>query len=189
VEFRHVQRTAETLKYDSNDFKFAIAFCLSLSMVLRDSVKEGSQPVPCIIPHSHGVFLGSARYETSHFVDTRCAIYKSKIEERVSCIIGDPYIGAPVTIDLKTSLSRRELSEGQNKLHDQLLLSNAPAYDQVWGRGVDIHALGSMHVVITPQEHAEWFGLCRKLGDVVASPLWREESRRAMQNIRKHEYN
>ena len=189
LEFRHIQRTCEPLAYRSDDFKYAVAFSLALSAVLGKIMTPDSAPVPCLIPHSAGVFLGVASYTGTPCSETYGAFrsYHQK-GPYVGALSGNLY-GSPVTIELKTSLGRREISRRQAELREQLLLPGFPNGEAIVARGMDIHSLCVMHDIIPKPEKDAWHALCHRLETVIDTPLWREEGKKALQNLKKHEYN
>jgi len=189
VEFRHMQRTCEPLDYQSDDFKYAVAFSLALSNVLGKMMTAGSAPIPCLIPHTDGVFLGVAQHGGDFWTNTYAAFRKYDDDKPFVGKIGGDVFGSPVTIELKTSLGRRELSYRQEELRDRLLLPDVFDKDRVTARGIDIHSLCTMHDIIPEWEKASWHAMCRKLEEVTRSPLWQEEGQRALRNLKRQEYN
>ena len=189
LEFRHIQRTCEPLVYHSDDFKYAIAFSLGLSAVLAKKMVPGSEPVPCLIPHTDGVFLGVAEHRGDFWSETHAGFrHYDKNGPFVGMIAGSVY-GSPVTIELKTSLGRHEISKRQTELRERLLLPGFPNCDNVMARGMDIHALCAMHEGIPQREKDAWHIMCDRLETVVDTPLWREEGQIALRNLKRHEYN
>lgn len=189
LEFRHIQRTAEPLNYHSGDFKYALAFSLAMSAVLERTMTKDSPPVPCLIPHTSGVFLGVAQHEGRFWSNTQAAFRNFGGKGPfVGTLTGSRY-GSPVTIELRTSLGWHEISERQIELREELLLPDFPGHERIMARGMDIHALCQMHDIIPQREKDEWSALCFRLERAMSTTLWREESQRALSNLKRHDYN
>jgi len=173
LEAQHIKHTSHPLRYNGDDFIFATLLSLPLSQAIAPYLDSKESIIPIAVPHSQGLFLGTAGKNFPDNIDHVNIMWKamrSPTRSSVKLIANpDGCLTTDAVIRIHDSIAFRDFNQGHWNVYDLMQsLRQNKAVMQGMQCGLDIFSWGNIHdKMVSSKDHESWCEACRQVTDVI----------------------
>jgi hypothetical protein len=175
IEFDHIRNTAEVLRYHSDNFMNAALLALPLCQAMAPLISDETPQIPVAIPHSHGLFLGSAvKTLPSDVQDLTVSWHATRSPTRHHSKVsagtrGSLTFGAALSLDKSVGFREFVSDVGHNLAYELFSpFFENPRQKERLHLGLDLFSWGSRHKdLVSDSARAAWNEVCKDVRDAV----------------------